>query len=71
MCYSILQTLGIQDDSEKDDMLEIIKGSISIDISGLSQAEFTNLVKDALYCVCAKQQEELRKQQEHELQAKK
>ena len=68
----ILQTLGIQDDSEKDDMLEVIKGLISSDISELSQGEFTNLVKDALNCVHAKQQEELRKQQEEwELQAKK
>ena len=55
MFYLILQTLGIQDDSEKDDMLEIIKGLISSDISGLSQAEFMNLVKDPLDCVCAKQ----------------
>ena len=45
-------------------MLEVIKGLISSDISGLSQGDFTNLVKDALDHVHAKQQEELRKQQE-------
>ena len=60
VCYSILQSLGIQEDSEKDDMLDI-KELISSDISGLSQGEFTNLVKDALDHVHAKQQEELRK----------
>ena len=53
-------------------MLEVIKGSISSDISGLSQGEFTNLVKDTLDCVHAKQEEELKKQQEEcEEQAKK
>ena len=53
-------------------MMEVIKGSISSDISELSQGEFTNLVKDALNHVHAKQQEELREQQkEWELQAKK
>ena len=68
--YTILQSLGI-DDSKKD-MLEVIKGLISSDILGLSQGEFTNLVKDALNHVHAKQEEELRKQQEeHEEQAKK
>ena len=53
-------------------MLEVIKGLISSDISELYQGEFTNLVKDALNCVHAKQQEKLRRQQEEwELQAKK
>ena len=72
MCYSILHTLGVLDDSEKAVMLEVIKGSISSDISGLSQSEFTDLVKDALDCVRIKQQEQMKKAQEEcELKASK
>ena len=72
MCYSILHTLGVLDDSQKAVMLEVIKGSISSDISGLSQSEFMDLVKDALDCVCIKQQEQMKKaQEEHELKASK
>ena len=72
MCYSILHTLGVLDDSEKAVMLEVIKGSISSDISGLSQSEFMDLVKDALDHVHIKQQEQMKKAQEEcELKASK
>ena len=68
----MLHTLGVLDDSEKAVMQEVIKGSISSDISGLSQSEFTDLVKDALGRVHIKQQEQMKKaQEEHELKASK
>ena len=50
----ILERFRISDESEKQEILDVIQASIADDLSSLTQQDFTDLVKDGLQELCGR-----------------